>query len=100
MPAATTGNPLMAKAFHWGEPHYGPRAYGRAYRPDRGFYGRPAYSPGRRAYNPYRPVYTPPRPVYRGYRPVSRVVCRTRLRTVRTAYGWARRPVEICRRRW
>jgi hypothetical protein len=111
MPAAKAENALVAKAFHWGEPHYGPRAYGRAYRSDRGYYARPAYRPAynpyrpayyprRRVYDPYRPVYVAPRPIYRGYRPAPRVVCRTRFRTVPTAYGLVRRPVEVCRRRW
>ena len=49
---------------------------------------------------PYR-VYRP-RPVvryYPAYRPV-RTVCRTRVRIVQTAYGYVRRPVRICTRRY
>jgi hypothetical protein len=45
------------------------------------------------------------RPVYRSYRPAyrsgPRVVCRTRYQTVfRPGYGYIRRPVRVCQRRW
>lgn len=44
----------------------------------------------------YRPIYR--RPVY-GYRPIRRpLVCTTRFRVVPTAYGYVRRPVQVCRR--
>ena len=71
-------NPLLTQVWHRGQPHYGPRRH---------------YGP--RAYRPYRPAYG-----RYGYRPRPRVVCRVRHRTVRTAYGLIRRPVEVCTRRW
>ena len=48
-------------------------------------------------------VYHRGRPHYveRGYHRGPRIVCRTQIRTVRTAYGrLIRRPVEICTRRF
>lgn len=67
--------------------------YRRHYRPyRRPYYAGPSY--GRRYYG--RPYYAAPRRVYRG----PRVVCRTRWQTVRTRYGWERRPVRVCSRRW
>jgi hypothetical protein len=66
--------------------------YRRHYRPYRRNYARPYYA------RPYygRPYYAGPRRAVRG----PRVVCRTQWRTVRTSYGWQRRPVRICNRRW
>ncbi len=52
---------------------------------------------GYRAVSPRRPW----GPAYRAYRPYPRVVCHTRYRAVRTAYGAFRsRPVQVCTRRW
>ena len=54
-----------------------------------------------KAYHYGRPHYGY-RPAYRGYyRPGPRVVCRTHIRVVRTAYGrLVRRPVQVCARRY
>jgi hypothetical protein len=80
MPATQAENPFVAQVWHRGRPHYGP---------PRRYYGP-------RAYRPYRPVYGS----RYGYRPRPRIVCRTQIRYVRTAYGRViRRPVEICTRR-
>lgn len=62
---------LVTKAYHWGRPHFVERR-----------------------------VYRPGRPIYRGYAPRPRLVCRTRLRVVRTPYGLVRRPTEVCTRRF
>jgi len=77
MPAVQAEGGLVAKAWHYGRPHYG---YGPRYRPYRGYRYR-AYP-------------------YRGYaRP--RVVCRTVLQTVRRPSGrLVTRPVQRCFRRF
>ncbi|HYF55942.1 MAG TPA: hypothetical protein VEA41_16930 [Salinarimonas sp.] len=64
------------------------------------------YRPQRRVVvrrNVYRPVYGGRRyyrPPVVAYRPIRRprVVCSTRVQVVRTAYGYVRRPVRVCRR--
>ena len=71
---------------------------------------RRVYRPRRvvRAYPAYRPIYRPYRrmvrtyPIYRPVRVVRgpRFACRTRVRLVRTLYGFVRRPVRICVRRY
>jgi hypothetical protein len=80
MPAVQADS-LVAKAWHYGRPHYG---YGPRYRPYRGY----------RAY-PYRAY------PYRGYYARPRVVCRTVLRTVRRPSGrLVTQPVQRCVRRY
>ena len=81
-------SPLVASAeyarYHRGG-YYGRRAY----------YARPVYY--RRAYR--RPAYfARPVVVRRAYGP--RVVCRIRPRLVATPYGYVRRPVRVCVRRF
>jgi hypothetical protein len=79
MPAVQADG-LVAKAWHYGRPHYG---YGPRYRP----------------YRPYRAYRYRAYP-YRGYaRP--RVVCRTVVQTVRRPSGrLVTRPVQRCFRRY
>jgi hypothetical protein len=90
MPAAEAGSGVVAKAQMYIER--------RVYRPRRVMRTYPAYRP---IYRPYRrvvqtyPIY---RPVRRGWAP--RIVCRTRIRLVRTPYGFVRRPVRVCVRRY
>jgi hypothetical protein len=82
---SASASPLVAGAMASAQTGSGPvkTAYHRG-----GYYGGPR-------------VYRPVRPVYRAYRPYPRVVCRTHLRTVRTAYGrLVTRPVQVCRRRF
>lgn len=94
--APATAGPLAAGAMATSQsqsPLVEKAQYRRHYRPyRRPYYGRPSYA------RPYygRPYYVAPRRVYRG----PRVVCRTQWRTVRTRYGWERRPVRVCTRRW
>jgi hypothetical protein len=72
MPVVAVHGGLVSQVYHRGRPHYVERQF-----------------------------YRPPRPIYRGYHRGPRIVCRTQIRIVRTAYGrLIRRPVEICTRRF
>lgn len=89
-------HPLVADAEY--TQFYGRRGYyGRPYYGRRVVYARPVY---RRPVYYARPVYyrrpVVVRRVYRG----PRVVCRVRARLVATPYGYVRRPVRVCTRRF
>jgi hypothetical protein len=78
MPAVQAEGGLVAKAWHYGRPHYG---YGPRYRPYRAY--------------PYRAY------PYRGYYARPRVVCRTVLQTVRRPSGrLVTQRVQRCFRRY
>jgi hypothetical protein len=86
MPVARAEGSLVGKAADRGRAEYA------QYRYRRGYYRGPYYR-GVRVYRPYRRAYGV-------YRPYPRLVCRTRIRLVRTAYGaLVRRPVRVCVRR-
>ena len=90
MPAAQAGTGVVTKAQMYIERRdYRPRRVMRAYPAY-----RPVYRPYRRVVRPY-PIY---RPIRGGWAP--RIVCRTRIRLVRTPYGFVRRPVRVCVRRY
>ena len=90
MPAAQSDSGVVARAQMYVEPRvYGPRRVVRTYPAY-----RPAYRPYRRVVRAY-PIY---RPVRGGWAP--RIVCRTQVRFVRTPYGFVRRPVRVCVRRY
>jgi hypothetical protein len=90
MPAAQAGNGVVTKAQMYIERRvYRPRRVVRTYPAY-----RPVYRPYRRMVRPY-PIY---RPVRGGWAP--RIACRTRIRLVRTRYGFVQRPVRVCIRRY
>ena len=81
----TTGVAPVAEYTQYGYGYYGRPRYYRRPVVVRRVYGGPRYYGGRRF---VRPVYGP------------RVVCRVRPRLVATPYGYVRRPVRVCARRF
>ncbi|HEY8564077.1 MAG TPA: hypothetical protein VIL65_01150 [Beijerinckiaceae bacterium] len=73
------GGPRYGRRPVYGRGFYGGPRYGRPVVVRRGYYGGPRF---------VRPVYGP------------RVVCRVRPRLVATPYGYVRRPVRVCARRF
>jgi hypothetical protein len=81
--AAASAAQDMTSTIRYGRRGYGRRGYARRGYGRRAYYGRPVY---RRRYA---------RPVYGYGRPVR---CRVVYRQVYTGYGYAVRPVRVCRR--